>query len=77
MILYFADDAVIADSITPEPLPLALQGFPLQAGIDASCDPLVQKIDYPPLDLTIQFLKLPECGLPEFNAPGQAVSPLP
>lgn len=72
-VLYFGDDAIVADAKAPIALPLdALQRFAELAWISRSCQPFFQKSLNSPRDRFVEAFQLSNGVRRELNCPGQA-----
>ncbi len=74
-VLYVADQAIIADAITPQSPFLAMQRFAPLARIICSHQPLAQKMLDRHLRVAVELCDLLGCGASNFNPPGQDAAP--
>ncbi len=72
-----ADNAVVADSISPQPDLFAAQRLPESVRILLACESFSQIAEDSLLDLFVEARQLFEGSRIELNRPSQAVAPLP
>ena len=71
-----ADDAVVADAVSPQPFFLTAQRFAKLVRIGGFSDSFAEIADEFSLDLLVEFLELLFGGAGDLNAPSQGGAPV-
>ena len=73
VVLNVAQHPVVSNPISPEAGPVAFQRFSKVPGILASLNSVIEPVQKPFLNLSVQFSQLPFSHVADFNCPSQVL----